>query len=64
MRFSLNSIYQAAILLGVCVFGLASPISYAQDTRPQDTHFIVVGNMDRSINPGDNFFEYAKRRVG
>jgi putative endopeptidase len=59
MRFSLNSIYQAAILLSVCAFGLASSISDAQDTTPQDTHGIVVGNMDRSINPGDNFFEYA-----
>src|SRR6516165_8411562 len=59
MRFSLNSIYQAVTIFGVCAFGLASLISHAQDTTPRDTHGIVVGNMDRSIKPGDNFFEYA-----
>ena len=59
MRSSLKFINQAAKLLGVCAFCLALLPGYAQDTATQDTHGIVVGNMDRSIKPGDNFFEYS-----
>ncbi|HEY4901486.1 MAG TPA: M13 family metallopeptidase [Terriglobales bacterium] len=34
-------------------------MAFAQDTPVQATHGIVVANMDRSVKPGDNFFEYA-----
>ena len=59
MRSSLVSINQATKLLGVCAFCLALLTGYAQDTAAQDSHGIVVNNMDRSVKPGDNFFEYA-----
>src|SRR5271167_1667674 len=59
MRSSLVSINQATKLLGVCAFCLALLTGYAQDIAAQDSHGIVVNNMDRSVNPGDNFFEYA-----
>jgi len=59
MRLSLNSICQTVALFSVCAGGLAPLIAHAQETAQQDTHGIVVGNMDRSVRPGDNFFEYA-----
>jgi len=43
-------------LVGACAFALLAP---AQDAPGPDTHGIVVANMDRSVKPGDNFFEYA-----
>ena len=54
----IQSLKFAIQLLGVCAFSLAS-VAFAQDTPVQATHGIVVANMDRSIKPGDNFFEYA-----
>jgi putative endopeptidase len=59
MRFSVNSICQTVALFSVCAGGLVPLIDHAQETTQQDTHGIVVGNMDRSVRPGDNFFEYA-----
>jgi putative endopeptidase len=55
---SIQSLKIAIQLLGVCAFSLAS-MAFAQDAPAQATHGIVVGNMDRSVKPGDNFFEYA-----
>jgi len=54
----IRSLKFAIQLLGVCAFSLAS-MAFAQDTPVQATHGIVVANMDRSVKPGDNFFEYA-----
>src|SRR5712672_2943949 len=31
----------------------------ANDARKYDTHVIVVANMDPSVKPGEDFFEYA-----
>ncbi|MGA2645965.1 MAG: M13 family metallopeptidase [Candidatus Sulfotelmatobacter sp.] len=33
--------------------------AYAQDAPAPETHGIDVANMDRSVKPGDNFYEYA-----
>jgi len=49
----------ALILFGVCILGMAPVIAHSQETPAQDTHGIAVSNMDRSVKPGDNFFEYA-----
>ncbi|MGC2621107.1 MAG: M13 family peptidase, partial [Acidobacteriaceae bacterium] len=42
---------------------LVAPIVLAQDTtaatNSPDTHGIRVDNMDRSVKPGDNFYQYA-----
>jgi len=35
------------------------PAAQAQKPRGQETHGIVVANMDRSVRPGDDFFRYA-----
>src|SRR5664279_6296711 len=59
MRFTPKSLQLALILFAVCAFGLVPLTACAQDASVQDTHGIVVGNMDRSVKPGDNFFEYA-----
>ncbi|MDR3748803.1 MAG: M13 family metallopeptidase [Acidobacteriota bacterium] len=46
-------------LLLACTFGFALLAAYAQEAPTQDTHGIVVANMDRSVKPGDNFYEYT-----
>jgi endothelin-converting enzyme/putative endopeptidase len=38
---------------------VAKPDSSAQDASKQDTHGIAVANMDRSVKPGDDFYDYA-----
>jgi putative endopeptidase len=37
----------------------AKPDSSAQDTTKQDSHGIAVAHMDRSVKPGDDFYDYA-----
>ena len=59
MSSTRSSLTLALTLCAVCIFGLTPRTVYAQDTPAQDTHGITVGNMDRSVKPGDNFFEYA-----
>ena len=59
MRLIHESLTVVIKLLGVCAFGFTFLVSYAQDTPKQETHGIDVANMDRSVKPGDNFFEYA-----
>ncbi len=59
MRLIHESLSLVIKLFGVCAFGFAFVVSYAQDAPKQETHGIVVANMDRSVKPGDNFFEYA-----
>ena len=46
--------------VAVFFFGLAFLAANAQDAPPQsETHGIAIGNMDRSVIPGDNFYLYA-----
>src|ERR1017187_1713568 len=59
MKLIPKSMNLALILFAVCVFALATLTAYAQDAPAQETHGIVVGNMDRAVTPGDNFSEYA-----
>ncbi len=44
-------------LTGILALGLLA--ATAQDTPKQDTHGINVANMDRSVKPGDNWYEYC-----
>ncbi len=57
MKVILKSLNLSLKLIGV--LGLALLAAYAQDAPKQDTHGIVVGNMDSSVKPGDNFFLYC-----
>jgi putative endopeptidase len=59
MKLVLKPLHLALILIVVCIFGIATLTVYAQGATAQDTHGIVVANMDRAVKPGDNFFEYA-----
>src|SRR5271163_1288482 len=45
---------------GVCaLLFMAQIATFAQDAPKAETHGIAVANMDPSIKPGDNFYEYA-----
>jgi putative endopeptidase len=44
---------------GLCAFALSLMFGYAQDAPNQDTHGIVVANMNRAAKPGDDFNQYA-----
>ena len=59
MSSTRSSLTLALTLCVACLFGLAPLKIYGQEAPAQDTHGITVGNMDRSVKPGDNFFEYA-----
>ena len=59
MKLTQKSLTFALKLLVFSAFGLSVLSAYAQDASKQETHGIVVANMDRSVKPGDNFFEYA-----
>jgi len=59
MRFTLNSPHRLACAT-VCTFlVLGAVAARAQDADKQDTHGIAVANMDPSVKPGDDFYEYA-----
>ena len=38
---------------------LCIPALFAQNTPGQEGHGIVVENIDRSVRPGDNFYDFA-----
>jgi len=38
---------------------LAPLTAHSQDAPAPETHAIVVANMDRSVKPGDDFYQYA-----
>ncbi len=49
----------------LCTFGLLLPLALGQDkdtaavTNPPAHHGIAVENLDRSVQPGDDFYRYA-----
>jgi putative endopeptidase len=50
------------LLPGIAAYGLlalAPLTAYAQDAPAPETHGFVVANMDRSVKPGDDFYQYA-----
>ena len=51
-------------MLGVLKFVVASAVLFAvaacpQELSAQETHGIAVANIDRSVKPGDDFYQYA-----
>jgi putative endopeptidase len=44
--------------VATCVLAVAMAAS-AQDAPAPETHGIAVANMDRSVKPGDDFYQYA-----
>src|SRR5215831_12381965 len=46
------------VVLSLLTFAQNQPANEAEKNAPE-THGIVVANMDRSVKPGDNFYEYC-----
>jgi putative endopeptidase len=46
----------ACLLSCALTFGVAA---YGQDTPAPQTHGIAIANIDRSVKPGDDFYQYA-----
>ena len=57
MRFTLRVL--PPIAAAYALFVLAPLSAYAQEASTPETHGIVVANMDRSVKPGDDFYDYA-----
>jgi putative endopeptidase len=57
MRFTLRFLpWNAA---AYALLAIAPLVAYSQDAPAPETHGIVVANMDRSVKPGDDFYQYA-----
>ena len=57
MRFTLRFLLRNAA--AYALLALAPLTAYVQDAPAQEAHGIAVANMDRSVKPGDDFYEYA-----
>jgi putative endopeptidase len=57
MRLTLRLISRNA---AACALSALTPLAaHAQTVPAPETHGIVVANMDRSVKPGDDFYQYA-----
>jgi putative endopeptidase len=60
MRLTRNFPRRALASAAACVLlALAALAARPQDAAKQETHGIVVANMDASVKPGDDFYLYA-----
>jgi putative endopeptidase len=59
MKFTRGLFNFAVFLAGACTLTFSLFAAYAQDAPKQETHGIAVANMDRSVKPGDDFYEFA-----
>jgi predicted metalloendopeptidase len=57
MRFTLGFLSRNAA--AGAIFALAPLAAYSQTAPAPETHGIVVANMDPSVKPGDDFYNYA-----
>jgi len=48
----------AAAYIATCIFAFALT-ACAQEAPAQESHGIAIANIDRSIKPGDDFYDYA-----
>ncbi len=58
MRFT-PSIQNFSTVFALTFLAGCSHTAPKQEASTQETHGIAVANMDRSVNPGDDFYEYA-----
>jgi putative endopeptidase len=58
-HFSNKSVARATLCALLCISATAQSESPATGTPTQNTHGIVVSNMDTSVKPGDDFYGYA-----
>jgi putative endopeptidase len=59
MKFTRRVSKFAVFLAGAGTFAFWFHAAYAQDALKQETHGIAVANMDRSVKPGEDFYEYV-----
>ena len=57
MKFALRFFPRATAAYALLAF--AALAVYAQDAPKPEVHGIAIANMDRSIKPGDDFYQYA-----
>ena len=57
MRFTLKSLHLALIYAILATLSLFP--AHAQESPQPQTHGIAVANMDRSVMPGNDFYQYA-----
>ena len=61
MRFVCKSLSFSLFCFVIIAVGLLT--AFAQNAPKQDTHGINVSNMDRSVKPGDKFYDYCNGEV-
>jgi putative endopeptidase len=59
IRPSINSMFVASACAVLAPSLLVLHAQSAQNAPHQETHGINVANMDRSVTPGDNFYQYS-----
>jgi putative endopeptidase len=60
MKHALNFRHGVLVSATACALLALAPLgALTQDPAKQETHGIVVANMDRSVRPGDDFYRYA-----
>src|SRR5438045_6063512 len=58
LESSMKRIFGILQSVSLCVV-LCVSVAFAQPAAIQEEHGIQVENMDRSLKPGDDFYEYA-----
>ncbi len=58
MRFSLK-LPRPAFIAAFALFALSPLAMNSQDAAKTETHGIAIDNMDPSVRPGDDFYDYA-----
>jgi putative endopeptidase len=60
MKFKINFPCRTLASAATCTILILAPLAgRPQDAPKQDIHGIVVANMDASVKPGDDFFQYC-----
>ncbi len=58
-RFATATCQAGVFLLAFALITQAHDTAKAGENKAEETHGISLANMDRSVKPGDNFYEYA-----
>jgi putative endopeptidase len=59
VRFTRKFLNLAVSFAGACTLTLSLLAAHSEDAQKQETHGIVVANMDPSVKPGDDFYGYS-----
>ncbi|HXY23691.1 MAG TPA: M13 family metallopeptidase [Candidatus Acidoferrum sp.] len=59
MRFTSGFLPRRTAAFAVLFFAVVPLAAYSQEAGTLEAHGIVVANMDRSVEPGDDFYRYA-----